>query len=225
MINFDWERFKNGKIAVHCDTEEKANDFLKECDKKGIKWISGKETVNLNNWDDEREDTIYCCFNRNSKLEYAELSYIYRSGKKIKIIKWNLDNLEKTFREVIRDIKEGEVWECTREDARVKRIRLNGTIDDGTLVFDYGHMITEDRSAIRSTDKFKLQRKEYTFEEAFKAYEEFKEIEDYRGVKYKKIDGLDHYRLECETDFNTRSSEDDYWFSFDEIRGKWYIND
>lgn len=22
---FDWDRFKNGKIAVHCDTEEKAN--------------------------------------------------------------------------------------------------------------------------------------------------------------------------------------------------------
>lgn len=22
---FDWDRFKNGEIAVHCDTEEKAN--------------------------------------------------------------------------------------------------------------------------------------------------------------------------------------------------------
>lgn len=25
MKNFNWEEFKNGEIAVHCDTEEKAN--------------------------------------------------------------------------------------------------------------------------------------------------------------------------------------------------------
>lgn len=27
---FDWERFKTEKIAVHCKTEEEANDFCKK---------------------------------------------------------------------------------------------------------------------------------------------------------------------------------------------------
>lgn len=124
------------------------------------------------------------------------------------------NKMEKTFREVIRDIKEGEVWECTRKDARIKRIRL-----DGILVFDYGHLITEDRSAIRSTDKFKLQRKEYTFEEAFKAYEEGKEIESCEKVSYKKIDENSYLMNGVKYD------SEDTMLSINEIRGKWYIND
>lgn len=38
---FNWEDFKNGKISVYCDTEEKAKDFMEECDKQGLKWCSG----------------------------------------------------------------------------------------------------------------------------------------------------------------------------------------
>lgn len=130
------------------------------------------------------------------------------------------DKMKKTFRKVIADINYMELWIC-RNCKFTNEVRI---FKDKT-----GIQITDehDNSLKWFSDKweFELQRKEYTFEEAFKSYEEGKEIEDYRGVKYKKIDGLDHYRLECETDFNTRSSEDDYWFSFDEIRGKWYIND
>ena len=37
-VPFDWEGFKSGKFAVHCDTEEKAREFLKECDGNGIRW-------------------------------------------------------------------------------------------------------------------------------------------------------------------------------------------
>ena len=45
MKNFNWEDFKNGKIAVHCDTEEKAKDFLKECEKQEIKWVCGDKAT------------------------------------------------------------------------------------------------------------------------------------------------------------------------------------
>lgn len=48
MKNFNWEEFKNGEIAVHCDTEEKANDFLKECNKQGITWTDGDKTTEIN---------------------------------------------------------------------------------------------------------------------------------------------------------------------------------
>ena len=35
----DWEEFKKGKIAVHCDTEEKAKDFVDKCYEKGISFF------------------------------------------------------------------------------------------------------------------------------------------------------------------------------------------
>ena len=72
---------------------------------------------------------------------------------------------------------------------------------------------------ISEEDTFKLKRKEYTFEEAFKAYEKGKEIEScYSQYKYKKEGGLDLY---SKTE-NEWYGEDN--FEIDEIRGKWYIN-
>jgi hypothetical protein len=46
--SFDWESFKSGKFAVHCDTEEKAREFLKECDEQGIKWCTGDRASESN---------------------------------------------------------------------------------------------------------------------------------------------------------------------------------
>ena len=30
-VKFNWEDFKNGKIAVHCKTEEEAKKFIRQC--------------------------------------------------------------------------------------------------------------------------------------------------------------------------------------------------
>ena len=66
--------------------------------------------------------------------------------------------MEKTFREVIRDIKEGEVWE--RHIGNIK-IKLEDDFimiwKDDELVFTFGNKY-----------KFKINKEEYTFEEAFK---------------------------------------------------------
>lgn len=130
------------------------------------------------------------------------------------------NKMELTFKEVIANIKENEVWECTRKDARVKKIRMVNDL----LVFDYGDTITEKQSAIRGTDTFKLQRKEYTFEEAFKAYEEGKEIES-GSYKYKKCNGADCFKLIRSIKDEWIKCEDGFEIHLDEIRGKWYIND
>lgn len=119
--------------------------------------------------------------------------------------------MEKTFREVIADIKEGEVWEC-----RSKYIQR---FADGIQIYHKEKGKSTPSMLMRNNDKFKLQRKEYTFEEAFKAYEEGKEIEScYSQYKYKKEGGLDLY---SKTE-NEWYGEDN--FEIDEIRGKWYIN-
>jgi hypothetical protein len=61
---FDWQAFKSGKFAVHCDTEEKAKAFLKECDEQGIKWCTGARPIveqKETRWNGYKERTAYGC--------------------------------------------------------------------------------------------------------------------------------------------------------------------
>ena len=112
---------------------------------------------------------------------------------------------EKTFIEVIKDIKEGEVWE-----SHCKRIIGNGDGDfkiESKSGGDFGSYV-----AIRGENKYRLKRKEYTFEEAFKAYENGKVIESCVSVEV--------YSLERE-----KRKLQSILFDIKEIRGKWYIND
>lgn len=122
------------------------------------------------------------------------------------------DSMRKTFREVIADIKEGEVWE-----SHCKKI-IGFKDGDFEIRNNDGHKFGNAVS-IRSANKYRLKRKEYSFEEVFKAYEEGKEIESrYSKYKYKKINGVDLYskfeNVLCDADS----------FGINEIRDKWYIN-
>lgn len=111
----------------------------------------------------------------------------------------------KTFREVIADIKEGEVWEC----GHILITKSNYGIELKGMS-SYSNYFTDDNKI------FKLQRKGYTFEEAFKAYEEGKEIEScYSGDKYM----IQHGGSDCYADGSKTGT-----IGFNEIRGKWYIN-
>ena len=115
---------------------------------------------------------------------------------------------QKTFREVIADIKEGEVWE-----SRSKYIRR---FTNAIQIYHKENGRSTPSMLMSNNDKFKLQRKEYTFEEAFKAYEEGKEIEScYSGVKYL----IQHGGSDCYSDGRKTNL-----IEFNEIRGKWYIN-
>ena len=134
-------------------------------------------------------------------------------------------HIEKTFKEVIAMIKEGEVWESVQSCFQLREIshtsgqinfKLEGIFIDG----DNNNSIFTGSGAGQT---FKLQRKEYTFEEAFKAYEEGKEVESLVSFyKYKKITGRDfcfsEFDLLVDKCFSGNSIE------IDEIPGKWYIN-
>lgn len=144
---------------------------------------------------------------------------------------------KKTFREVIVDIKKGEVWEEKTKSRQLHKIYINelGNISfeyigvpcskvvkgednvEGTTWYDLVVDATEERL-------FTLQRKEYTFEEAFKAYEDGKVIESLvdKQYKHKLIDEKPYYKTKNIdwTGFDKESS----LFSLNEIKGKWYIN-
>lgn len=129
------------------------------------------------------------------------------------IVKEDNKMQEKTFIEVIKDIKEGEVWE-----SYCKRIIGNGTGDfkiENKSGEGFGSYV-----AIHGKNKYRLKRKEYTFEEAFKAYENGKVIEScVTGDKY-TWNGL--------TDLICKNGADGYSelksIYIEEIKGKWYIN-
>lgn len=144
-----------------------------------------------------------------------EIAKQYLKDNKIKVE----NKMEKTFREVIADIKEGEVWENSLRriellNGDIQISRINGK-EFNTHILQFSKSIT-----------YKLKRNKYNFNEAFKAYEEGKEIESiFSGIKYKKKDE------ECYMWFSDTVGE---WeeeeilnldFTYKEIRSTWYIND
>lgn len=121
------------------------------------------------------------------------------------------NRVEKTFREVIADIKPGEVWRSANR--RITLDNLERIIIDGSPILKY----------FDPSIKYTLERKEYTFEEAFKAYEEGKEIESI-DYKYKKLEGKDCYK-DKDADSWDYAFGNSMILNLKEIRGKWYIND
>ena len=119
----------------------------------------------------------------------------------------------KGFKEVVANIKEGEIWENENFILMLtydKKIRITHKEGFDNCVAIY----------IDVNSKFKLKREEYTFAEAFKAYEEGKEIESLES-KYKYIEG---YSISKCGEYEELSPYENV-FSINEIRGKWYIND
>lgn len=120
---------------------------------------------------------------------------------------------EKTFREVIADIKEGETWIQKDKGYIVSKIANFG----GNIVIE----LDGPRSVFGTKGTYTLERKEYSFDEAFKAYEEGKEIESCENG-YKYLQNTFTYPGN-EQWLCFRNSEQ--MFTTEAIRGKWYIND
>lgn len=84
MQNFNWEVFRQGSIAVHCDTEEKANDFLKCFYNAKTDYIYKNNYDNF--WDEYKENTCYfydCIGDGNC---FSDINYLKEEG--YKIMKW-----------------------------------------------------------------------------------------------------------------------------------------
>ena len=136
-------------------------------------------------------------------LHYKNRFEIVKEGNK----------MGKTFKEVIADIKEGETWIQKDKEYIVSKIANFG----GDIVIE----LDGSRSVFGTKGTYTLERKEYSFDEAFKAYEEGKEIESCENG-YKYLQNTFTYPGN-EQWLCFRNSEQ--MFTTDAIRGKWYIND
>lgn len=60
MTSVDWDAFENNKLCVRCDTKEKANAFLKECEEEDYLWINTKsKPTQMTNWEVYESNTVY----------------------------------------------------------------------------------------------------------------------------------------------------------------------
>lgn len=107
------------------------------------------------------------------------------------------ENIKKDIRDVMRDIKEDEVW-CSENYL----IYLN---EQGVCISRNDYVMTTDWCFEK--ERFVLQSVQYSFQEAFEAYEKGKEIKSAvsgNSAKQNELYGRTH-------------------FAIDEIKGKWYI--
>lgn len=190
MAKFNWDKFKSGELSVILRTKELAEDFYEKCKKHEVDW----GTCNYAIWNDYHKEGIVYEFDvSTNSLVWCHTKHITGDS-----IEWKGENkMEKTFREVIADIKEGEVWESPFAIISCDNFGIEIKFKDRKY----------SKYCFCDDVKFKLQRKEYTFEEAFKAYEEGKEIESCFSSQKFRI-------YAWEDVFNAK-----------EIKEKWYIND
>ena len=62
-------KIKNKKVYL-CKTEELSNEFLKECEKQGIRWRSYKKPTECNFWRDEKGKIFYTVRDNHITYDY-----------------------------------------------------------------------------------------------------------------------------------------------------------
>lgn len=79
------EEFKTSKIAVLCNTKEKARDLFAYLDSKGITWIKGDDLLDNILYNAYTNDTCYIYYNG---LRYSPLDFFV--DRRYKIIEWEI---------------------------------------------------------------------------------------------------------------------------------------
>lgn len=128
---FDWDKFKNEKIAVHCKTEEEAKDLCQKMHEHGMKWFDGSYYyLSTTCYEEYRTETCY-----TGRGTFGDCNFYIKRG--YTILEWS-DYMQKEFTKA--DLKNGMVVEY--RNGKIG-IYINGKIlyEDG---FDVICELTED---------------------------------------------------------------------------------
>ena len=151
-MKFNWEGFKNGKIAVHCDTEEKAKDFVKKCYKYGIKWLC-EANDDATFWEKYENDTFYF---GGFNLHMANISILsygnYADVEDEIVFEWELTPFYP-------ELKEGMIVECRNKNRYLLRNVndvLIGSNFDGWIKAKYNENLCENYYHDETLDIMKI---------------------------------------------------------------------
>ena len=75
------EKFKNGKFAIHCGTEEEAKEFIEWCYRNDIKWQFQDETTTY--FDSCKDGIFYIYYRAKESLCFCEKSYCIDNNYKV----------------------------------------------------------------------------------------------------------------------------------------------
>lgn len=154
-MEFNWEDFKNSKIAVHCKTEGKAEEFIKECYKRGIKWCYGDE--NTTHWKENKRN-YYVYSGRH--LYYGD---VVSKPNEVTVVEYKEDNKM--------ELKEGMIVECRNGNRYLLRKRSDGLICsnfDGWFKATYDEKLNENGYYVEDYDIMKIyESKAYSLEDLF----------------------------------------------------------
>ncbi len=108
MKEFNWDEFKNeeNKIAVHCKTEEEAEDFCRKMHEHGMKWYDGENLLENTVWHMHGEKTCYAY-----GVSFAP--YEWTMKREYRILEWS-DYMQKEFTKA--DLRDGMVVEQGNEE-------------------------------------------------------------------------------------------------------------
>lgn len=104
-------------LAIHCDTEEKANMLLRAFDRMGRTWDNGKSYLKENYFEEYGKDTCYFADGWFADIDYCESNYIKIYEFEDIILpeepKWQFTEDEKS---ILRTLPEEYEWIARDED-------------------------------------------------------------------------------------------------------------
>lgn len=219
-IKFNWEKFKEGEIAVHCNTRDKARNFLELCTKKEIGWTSGSD-INLNELKYMYDDKT-CYVFKKLGISYSNLQYLTKINE-YEIIEWEIKNKM----DYDREYNIMEVMEFEEETEIKNQYNMFYKISNNDLYYkeDENRWVKSDvclRNILNM--KFKLIKKDekVSFKEAIQAYG--KEI----YCIWKDDDGIEHkseYCIRNEWDICITDQNCEYLAPAEMVKGEWYIKE
>ena len=124
--------------------------------------------------------------------------------------------------------------EKTYKGWEIAKMISDGNLEEGTILTDehcdkfiiknnclyYFNPLEEAHCSYLTSGEYAIERKKYTFTEAFKALDDGKEIETYRGAHIKKINGVTMVLDICLDKWFRLSS-----ITVDAIENPWFINE
>lgn len=115
-INFDWNDFKNNKIAVRCINEDVARDFVNKCFDNNLKWYVESNNLNKKINYDYGCKTTYSFEGHNLYRTYDD----WYKESDYTIFEWSdFINTNNTYKEFTKqDLKDGMVVELNNGQLR-----------------------------------------------------------------------------------------------------------
>ena len=127
-MEFNWEEFlTNENIAVHCSTEEQANDFCKQMHERGLKWRNGQSYLKDTHWKVYKEGTAY-----ERDGSFANLGY-YKSNN-YTILEWSDYEKEKDMNLELNNLTEEQKKQIIE---LAKKFEQENDVDKLDYVNDY----------------------------------------------------------------------------------------